>query len=75
MNTVPALVLTAPQLSKVKGESIIIDIASKPGGVDFEYCRKKNISAKLCLGLPGKYAPMSAAGILMEVIIKTILGD
>ena len=74
-NTVPALVLAEEQLKGVKGEVVIIDIASRPGGVDFEYCRKKNIFAELCLGLPGKYAPKSAAGILMEVIIKTILGD
>lgn len=74
-NTVPALVLKEKELSCVRENVVIIDIASKPGGVDFEYCRNKNIFANLCLGLPGKYAPKSAAGILMEVIIKTILGD
>lgn len=74
-NTVPALVLTKEQLAGVKKDAVIIDIASRPGGVDYECCRKENIFAKLCLGLPGKYAPKSAAGILMEVIIKTILGD
>lgn len=74
-NTVPALVLTEELLAGVNPEVTIIDIASRPGGVDFEACRKKEICAKLCLGLPGKYAPKSAAGILMEVIRKTILGD
>lgn len=74
-NTVPALVLTEQLLAGTKPDVTVIDIASKPGGVDFEYCRKRGIRAKLCLGLPGKYAPKSAAGILMEVIRKTILGD
>ncbi|MDD5994109.1 MAG: NAD(P)-dependent oxidoreductase, partial [Clostridiales bacterium] len=74
-NTVPAHVLTEKLLKKVKQEVTIIDIASRPGGVDFEFCQKRGIHAKLCLGLPGKYAPKSAAGILMEVIKKTILGD
>lgn len=74
-NTVPALVLTEQLLAETKPDVIVIDIASRPGGVDFDYCRKKGIHAKLCLGLPGKYAPKSAAGILMEVIKKTILGD
>ena len=74
-NTVPAPILTNEFLMEVKPDVTVIDIASKPGGVDFEYCRKKGICAKLCLGLPGKYAPKSAAGILMEVIKKTILGD
>lgn len=73
-NTVPARVLPAELLEKVKKDVTIIDIASKPGGVDFEYCRKNEINAKLCLGLPGKYAPKSAAKILLEVIGKTILG-
>ena len=74
-NTVPAPVLTEDFLGAVKPDVTVIDLASKPGGVDFDYCRKKGIRAKLCLGLPGKYAPKSAAGILMEVIKKTILGD
>lgn len=74
-NTVPALVLTEEYLSKRKEEVTIIDIASKPGGVDFSYCQKKGIGAKLCLGLPGKYAPKSSARILMEVIEKTLWGE
>lgn len=74
-NTVPALVLDEHFLSRVKKDVTIVDIASKPGGVDFEYCRNHSIDANLCLGLPGKYAPKSAAAILMEVIRKTIMGD
>lgn len=74
-NTIPALVLQEQQLQYVKKEVVIVDIASRPGGVDFDYCRKKGINAKLCLGLPGKYAPKSSAGILMEVIRKIISGD
>lgn len=74
-NTVPAPVLDEHFLANVKKDVTIVDIASKPGGVDFEYCRKHSIDANLCLGLPGKYAPKSAAAILMEVIRKTIMGD
>lgn len=73
-NTVPALVLGEELLEKMKSDVVIIDIASNPGGVDFEYCRKNNINANLCLGLPGKYAPKSAAKILMEVIENLFLG-
>ncbi|MCH5266525.1 MAG: dipicolinate synthase [Lachnospiraceae bacterium] len=73
-NTVPALVLTEPFLKKMKPEVVLIDIASKPGGVDFDFCRRKGIHAKLCPGLPGKYAPKSAAKILLIIIENTILG-
>lgn len=74
-NTIPAPVLAEPYLCSLKPDAVIIDIASYPGGVDFEYCRKNHINANLCLGLPGKYAPKSAAQILLEVIGKTILGE
>lgn len=74
-NTVPSLVFTAERLSHVKRDIRIIDIASAPGGVDYDFCQNKGIQAKLCLGLPGKYAPKSSAGILVEVIGKTILGE
>lgn len=69
-NTVPALVLGKPFLSAMKKDVVIIDIASRPGGVDFGYCRENGINAKLCLGLPGIYAPKSSAKILLEVIIN-----
>lgn len=74
-NTVPAMVLDASKLNMVQPDVRIVDIASRPGGVDFEYCQKNAIHAKLCLGLPGKYAPKSAAGILVEVIEKTFPGE
>ena len=73
-NTIPAPVLTESLLRHIKKESVIIDIASRPGGVDYSYCEKRGINARLCLGLPGKYAPKSAAQILLEVIEKTIAG-
>jgi dipicolinate synthase subunit A len=67
-NTVPALVLKKDFLEKTKRDVTIIDIASKPGGVDFDYCDEHKINASLCLGLPGKYAPKSSSKILLEVI-------
>ena len=73
-NTVPAQIIGQEFLTQMKSDVVIIDIASKPGGVDFAYCRNHQINAKLCLGLPGKYAPKSSAKILMEVIEKIILG-
>ena len=74
-NTVPAPVITAEFLSRTKPGVTIIDIASRPGGVDFSHCQKEGICAKLCRGLPGKYAPKSSAGILMEVIEETLWGE
>lgn len=72
-NTIPALVLDQDSLKLVSRDVVIIDIASAPGGVDYEYALNHGINAKLCLGLPGKVAPRSSADILLteiEALIK-----
>lgn len=67
-NTIPSLVLDQECLKKVSPDVVIIDIASAPGGVDFEYALNHGINAKLCLGLPGKVAPRTSADILVTEI-------
>lgn len=72
-NTVPAPVLTSDLLSKVNNRTVIIDIASVPGGTDFNYAKKHGICAKLCLGIPGKTAPQTSGEILAEAILSNPL--
>lgn len=67
-NTIPSLILDKECLRNVSSDVIIIDIASAPGGVDFEYAKDHGINAKLCLGLPGKVAPKTSANILINEI-------
>ncbi len=71
-NTVPAGVLLEKQLKKIDAGTVIIDLASAPGGVDYEYCKKEGITAKLCSGLPGKYAPKTSGIILADEIERSI---
>ena len=71
-NTIPALVVPAGLLDGVKRSVSIIDIASAPGGVDFEAAKKQGISAVLCPGLPGKYAPLSSARAIRDIIEKNV---
>lgn len=68
INTVPQMVVDKHMLEHFNRNVTIIDIASKPGGVDYDYCKKNNINAVNALGLPGKYSPKTSAGILYEVI-------
>jgi dipicolinate synthase subunit A len=68
-NTIPALILDKSCLAHVDPEVTIIDIASAPGGVDYEYALKHSLNAKLCLGLPGKVSPRSSADILLTGIV------
>lgn len=67
-NTIPAPVLGAERLAHIRHDAVLIDIASAPGGIDFAYCAQNGMNAKLCSGLPAKYAPKSAAELLMKVI-------
>lgn len=59
-NTIPALVLGEPLLQSAAPEMVIIDIASAPGGVDYGAAKQLGLTAKLCPGLPGKYAPRAS---------------
>lgn len=68
-NTIPAMVLNKTVLEHANPETIIIDIASCPGGVDQEAVEKFGIQSALCLGLPGKYAPKTSADILTEALL------
>ena len=70
VNTVPALVVTREWIEKLKKDALIIDIASSPGGTDFEAAKDCNITARLELGLPGRYTTMSSARLLKQTISK-----
>ena len=63
------MVLNKTVLEHANPETIIIDIASCPGGVDQEAVEKLGIQSALCLGLPGKYAPKTSADILTEALL------
>ncbi|HPU63540.1 MAG TPA: NAD(P)-dependent oxidoreductase, partial [Mobilitalea sp.] len=73
-NTIPALILDQECLKNVSKDVVIIDIASAPGGVDFEYALNHGINAKLCLGIPGKVSPKTSADILVNEI-ETLLKE
>ncbi len=67
-NTAPAPVITKKVIDQLSQDTVIIDIASKPGGTDFNYCVQKGILAKHCPGLPGKYSPKTSAKIIYDHI-------
>lgn len=72
VNTVPALILTEPELAKASPEALIIDLASPPGGTDFEAAERLKLKAILAPGLPGKVASKTAGKILASVIPQLI---
>lgn len=51
-NTVPAVVLDEAHLRRVDPEALILDLASKPGGVDFETASRLGVRTIWALSLP-----------------------
>lgn len=71
-NTIPALVLNTHILKEVKKDCLVIDLASKPGGVDFEAAKELGVKTNWALSLPGKVAPYTAANVIKSTIFNII---
>lgn len=71
-NTVPARLFTRALLSRVKNTALLIDLASKPGGVDLEAAGDLRIKTIWALSLPGKTAPISAGEIILDTILNCL---
>ncbi|WLV25809.1 dipicolinic acid synthetase subunit A [Aciduricibacillus chroicocephali] len=72
INTVPAHVIDKGVICELPAHSIILDIASKPGGTDFEYASQRGIKAILAKSLPGVVAPRTSGKILADVIKEVL---
>lgn len=73
INTIPAQVIAKQIIQQLPGHGIIIDLASKPGGTDFEYAEQRGIKAILAKSLPGIVAPKTAGKILADVIKQILI--
>ena len=71
-NTVPAPVISRQVLDELAPETLIIDLASEPGGTDFDYASKLGITVVHALGIPGKFAPRTAGEILKSTILSML---
>lgn len=68
INTIPAKVIKKSIIQQLPAHAIIIDLASKPGGTDFDFAEKRGIKTILAKSLPGIVAPKTAGKILADVI-------
>ena len=66
-NTVPAPIIRRDTLTAARN-CLIIDLASKPGGVDISAAKDIGTRVIWALGLPGKVAPVTAGNIIKETI-------
>lgn len=68
INTIPHLIIDKAIISKMNPSTLIIDLASIPGGTNIDYARKKGIKTIHALGIPGETAPKTAGNIISEVL-------
>lgn len=71
-NTIPELVFNAHTLALCAQNSLVIDLASAPGGVDLEAATRLGIKSIQALSLPGKVAPKKAGEIIKRTIYNII---
>lgn len=71
-NTIPYRILDSTLLNIVGNDCLIIDLASKPGGVDFEKAKTLGIKVIWALSLPGKVAPVTAGNFIKQTVYNII---
>lgn len=74
-NTVPHLIFDSAALDTLPQGVLLIDLASKPGGVDMEAAAQREIRALRALSLPGKAAPVTAGRILASPLLRLLHGE
>ena len=68
VNTIPAPVLGDGVLARLRSGSLIVDLASKPGGTDFAAAARRGHRAIHALSLPAACAPETAG----EAVARTV---
>lgn len=71
-NTAPAPILDYKLLSLIQKDCLVIDLASTPGGVDFEAAGQLGRKVIKALSLPGKVAPNTAGEIIKDTIVNIL---
>jgi len=72
VNTIPAPVLTEAVLAALRPGSLVVDLASKPGGTDFAAARRLGHRAIHALSLPTACAPETAGEALARTVCEIL---
>ena len=67
-NTVPKTVIDSEMLGKIGKSVLMIDLASRPYGIDMTAARALGRRVIIASGLPGKFSPKSSAKILKDAV-------
>lgn len=73
INTVPAMIMGRDVLGGIGEKSLIIELASLPGGVDRQAAAELGVRCIHAPGLPGKVAPAAAGEYIAEAAANIII--
>ena len=71
-NTIPHIVLDTRELEKIRKDCLLIDLASKPGGINFQKAKELGRKSIWALSLPGKVAPVTAAKFIKSTVLNIL---
>ncbi len=67
-NTVPAPVLGALPLSRQRSDTLVIELASAPGGIDLEAAGRLGLRVKNVPSIPGRMSPRTSGELIKETV-------
>ncbi len=70
VNTVPVQLFDRARLEQLRPDCLLLDLASKPGGVDLRAAAVLERHVIWALSLPGRVAPVTAGTIIKDVILE-----
>ena len=68
VNTVPARVISDAMLCLVPEDTLLVELASPPGGFDRMLAENFSLRVLHAPGLPAKSAPVSAAALMKRTV-------
>lgn len=72
VNTVPARVFAGEELERIRGDALLLELASAPGGFEAAEAESRGLNTISAPGLPGLCAPYTAAELMREAIYSVI---
>ena len=69
-NTVPSPMIGREVLQHLHRSTVLIDLASAPGGIDYDAANNLGVKTVIALSLPGKVAPITAGEIIGNCVIR-----
>ena len=72
INTVPALIIDEKIIDNIRLHCPLVEIASAPYGIDFDYAEKRGLKVINTPSLPGKTSPKTAGIIIGDTVLNII---